>query len=405
MLVLLVPLAATVSSAGTATRNADDETCAGPGAASYARFSTELQDKRSITDQQRKCREHAERDGTSIRPDLEFVDEATSGAKPSQGFDAMMSAARGGRFKVLYVESLSRLARDSVLNQQTLRELARVHAVRIVSIDDGLDTRNANWELPAIIHGWQNEQYLTNLSHQVFRGQEGLVLDGLSVGDYCFGYKSEAVPGAEVGSNGKNRRPKTRYVICEPEARWVWKIFLWFVRERRTLRWIARELNCLGAPKDHRATTTEWSHQLVAGLLKNRKYIGIWPWGERKNFRNENGAIRQELRPATETEKWARHFPELRIIDDETFSKAQELLEKNAEAHGKRRGKKQRFTGSTPESAKANPRHLLSGLIECGYCGRRFHVGGKNGKYLFCPGFHKGVCPCQTQLGATSASG
>ena len=58
--------------------------------------------------------------------------------------------------------------------------------------------QNANWELIAAIFGVQHEQFLENtLRSDVFRGQEGVVLDHLCVGDYCFGYSSEPVPGTE----------------------------------------------------------------------------------------------------------------------------------------------------------------------------------------------------------------
>jgi hypothetical protein len=103
----------------------EDVPASGPGTASYTRYSSDLQSERSITDQQRKCRDRAERDGCEISSDLEFADEAISGAKHDRAaFEALMAAARAGRIKNLYIENLSRLARDSVLTQQTLRELS-----------------------------------------------------------------------------------------------------------------------------------------------------------------------------------------------------------------------------------------------------------------------------------------
>jgi len=101
--------------------------------------------------------------------------------------------------------------------------------------------------------------------------------------------------------------------------------------------------------------------------LKNRKYVGLRPWGVKKNVRDPpTGKIRQEERSPEESEKWLRHFPHLQLIDDETFKAARRLL--------------------------------LSQLIVCGHCGRTFHVGGTKGKYLFCPGYRMGTCSCQTQL-------
>lgn len=399
-----------LGAAFSARRREEDDRhleAAEPGASSYARYSSESQDDRSIADQQRKCRDRAAGDGHEILPTLEFADEAISGAKHQRaGFDAMMAAARSGRIKVIYFESLSRLARDCVLTLQTLRELVYVVKVRIVSLHEGIDSATGDsWELIAAIVGIQNEQFLRSLAKFVLRGQEGVVLDQLCVGDYCFGYGSEPITGSEKQRRGRNPKPKKRYIINLDHATWVVRIFHWYAVEGRSLRWIAAELNQLGAPKDHRASTPHWYPQLVSGLLKNAKYVGLWPWGQSKNVRDPmTGKVRQEKRSFAETDHWLRHFPELRIIDDETFAKAQNRLQASAAAVAMRKVKdaegrpKKVLAGSTKQAAETRPRHLLAGLIECGHCGRRLNVGGGSGKYLFCPGYRMGVCSCKTLL-------
>jgi DNA invertase Pin-like site-specific DNA recombinase len=371
------------------------------GIASYTRFSSSNQDEKSISDQQRDCRARAARDGFEMTPSLDFSDEAVSGAKHSrEGFDEMLAAARAGRIRVLYLVNLSRLARDLILTLQVLRELVYGCKVRVVCIDEGLDTdQNENWQLLAAIFGVQNQQYLKTLAQNVFRGQTGVILDMLSVGDYCFGFMGEAIPGTEKQRKGRLKVPKKKYVIDWDKAEWVIRIFNWFVIDKKPLRWIARELNRHQAPKDHRATTPQWYHQILLGLLSNRKYVGLWPWGEKKNVRDQmTGQMRQEKRPIAEAEQWLRHFPDLAVIDHEIFAKAQKRLRENAVAHGKHRRANGQLTGSSRESHDAHPRHPLSGLIKCGHCGRRFNVGGTKGKYLFCPGYPRGTCPCQTTL-------
>lgn len=203
------------------------------GVAIYCRFSSKNQDDRTIADQQRQCRARATRDRFAAGEILLFADEAVSGAGHSRGeFDRMMAAARAGRFKVLYFVNLSRLARDCVLTLQTLRELVYVHKVRVISIDEGLDTSQSDsWELIAAILGVQHEQFLKKLAQDVFRGQEGVVLDHFCVGDYCFGFSSEPVPGTEGKGKGRNKNPKTSYIKEWDEAAWIVKIFYWFVVE------------------------------------------------------------------------------------------------------------------------------------------------------------------------------
>lgn len=369
-------------------------------AASYARYSSDSQREESIADQQRTCHELAEQNRHRILPEFEYGDEAVSGTKRRRaGLDAMLRDAEAGEFQVLYFHSLSRLSRESVITMPMLKRLVYTYKVRIISVTEGIDSARDNWEVIASIMSLMHERYIKELAENVFRGQEGAVLAGLCVGDYRFGYSSEPIPGSEKTRKGRNPKPRMAYVPDDKTWPWVVRIFHWFVKERRSLRWIARELNKRGAPKDHRSSTPHWHHKQVAELLASLKYLGIWPWGEMKNTRDpETGKIRQEERPEEECEKWTRHFPNLQIIDDETFAKAQELLEENYEKYAANRRSDGTLHWKKRGSADCPPRHLLSGLIKCAACGATFHVGGANGKYMFCPGYHKGVCTCQTQL-------
>ncbi len=61
-------------------RDREDDSRRRKIAASYARYSSDLQDAKSIDDQQRPCRECAERDENQLLKELEFSDEAVSGA-------------------------------------------------------------------------------------------------------------------------------------------------------------------------------------------------------------------------------------------------------------------------------------------------------------------------------------
>jgi hypothetical protein len=240
---------------------------------------------------------------------------------------------------------------------------------------------------------------LRDLAANVFRGQEGALLAKWSVGEHCFGYASEPIPGSENERRHRNAKPRKIYVVDQEEAIWVRRIFHWFVNERRTLRWIVRELNRLQAPKDHRSTTKGWRHQMLPNVLANRKYVGEWTWGQKMNVRNPlNGNIRQKDRAAEECRKWTRHFPHLRLIDDEMFAEAQRLLKLNEESCAANRNDNGKLRGSNTAMHERHPRHLFAGLVKCAHCGSTFHVGGSHSKYLFCPRYPMGTCPCQTKL-------
>jgi Resolvase, N terminal domain len=77
----------------------------------YARFSTELQQERSIEDQFALCRAYAAKNGLDV---VGTYDRARSGASifGRDGLMRMMDAARDGAFAVILVEALDRLSRD-----------------------------------------------------------------------------------------------------------------------------------------------------------------------------------------------------------------------------------------------------------------------------------------------------
>ena len=357
-----------------------------------------MQDATSIDQQQRRCRERADANGQTILPDLQFKDEAISGTQRNRaGLSAMMDAAREGKFSTLYLDCLSRLARDVVGAMDTLNKLVHCH-VQIISVTEGIDTADDNWELGAVFRSWMHQEYIKTLRGAVLRGKTESIFNDWSVGDHCFGYSTEPIPGTENSRRGRQKGPRKRAVIYEPHASWVRKIFHYFAEERRSLSWIARELTRLGVPKDHRSLTTKWTQDLVRKRLRSLKYIGIWSWGKKTNVRDpSSGAVRQEDRPLEEIAQWERQRPELRIIDDDTFFKAQALLDENDAACAAYRQNDGTLKGSRGSDHR-QPRHLLQGLIRCASCGGRFHTNGLKKRYMVCANYLNGSCTCRTRL-------
>ncbi|MDR1925654.1 MAG: recombinase family protein [Planctomycetaceae bacterium] len=349
-------------------------------AAVYARYSSDLQDISSIDGQIRKSRDWAVRNKLSILENNCFSDEAVSGTKDRRpGLDQMLAAAEKGEFDVLIVESLSRLARSHIFASTVMMHLVYVLKIRIVGIDDGCDTNNSNWELLAGIKNILNEQFIRDLGNMVRRGHVENLMQGFSIGDLCFGYKSEpAINNRSHG--GRNPKPKMQYSIHDSQAIWVKEIFNWYVYDGKSLRWIARELNKNGVPKDHRATTNIWHHNSVKIILSNKKYIGIWSWGKKRNERNPiNGKIRCIESTQDEIEKYTRKLNNLRLVEDSTFEKAQQLLK---QTNIKYKETKQNFL--------TQQKNFIYSIVRCGTCGSAYVNAGSNGQYLQCKNYKNG---------------
>ena len=80
----------------------------------YARFSTTLQDARSIEDQLRRCGRFAKERGWTVA--AEFSDAAQSGATLERAGLQRLLASAGARprpFDAVLVDDLSRLSRDA----------------------------------------------------------------------------------------------------------------------------------------------------------------------------------------------------------------------------------------------------------------------------------------------------
>ena len=361
--------------------------------ASYTRYSTSMQDESSLDQQKDRCREKASQLGMGISSDLEFSDAALSGTKPDRkGVSDLINAAETGLIDVVIVDALSRLSRELVFTISTLKNLIEVHGVRFISASESIDSAQGNWELISVVKGFSNQDFIKALRAAVIRGQSHAHMNGYSTGTFPFGYKSVPKEGTEFGRLRKLRKEIMPY---EDHAQWVRKVFDWFVKDKMLIQQITKVLTKLEAPKDHRSTVKHWNHQSIALLLSNKYYIGHCAYGKKTNVRNPlTGKVHQKLRPVEESDKWITVREDLRIIDQETFDQAQEMLEENRSCYAKNRGKAGRFKGSTNDMQ--NPRHHLQGLFVCSKCNSPFITHGAN--YMQCKGNIVGSCSVKTCL-------
>src|SRR5262245_59009270 len=101
-------------------------------AAFYGRYSSDQQRAASIEDQLRNCRKTSESQGWNLA--LIFADAAISGAKVDRPqYQAMLAAAGRREFEVLLIDDLSRLARDQVESERTIRRLEFL-GIRIIAV-------------------------------------------------------------------------------------------------------------------------------------------------------------------------------------------------------------------------------------------------------------------------------
>lgn len=314
----------------------------------YARYSSELQDERSIEGQFAMLRAECERRGWIIV--REFRDEAMSGysliGRP--GIDAMLRAAGDGHIDVVMAEALDRLSRD-LADTETLRKRLAFHGVAIVTLSEGT---------VEILHtglkGMMNSMFLQELGRKTKRGQLNNLTNGKSAGGRTYGYRTVK------GEPGKLE-------VDAAEAAIVLRIMRDYAGGAAPIA-IVRALNAEGVPgprgRGWSETTINGEAKLGHGILHNRLYIGERVWN-RQTKRKDPRTGRALMFDNPESE-WKRiAAPELRIVDDDLW---RAVRARHGGYTGKRGGAKR-------------PRRPLSGLLECGCCGGGMSVVGTGGYY------------------------
>ena len=102
----------------------------------YARFSSEMQDARSISDQVALARKYAEARGLTVTQT--YQDAAISGASTLNrpGLQRLLADAANGGFDVIVTESLDRLSRSQAAIAGLYEKVTSL-SVRIETLADG----------------------------------------------------------------------------------------------------------------------------------------------------------------------------------------------------------------------------------------------------------------------------
>jgi site-specific DNA recombinase len=329
----------------------------------YARFSSHLQNARSIDDQVAVLTSHAEREGWQIVG--VFTDYAISGAAgidgdQRPGLAALLERLSRGDIKQVFAESTDRLARHEG-DAFTIRERIEYMGARLFTLADGeVD------DIKGTIKGLFDARFRKDMGKKVKRGQSGTVRDGRAPAGKAYGYTLANI------IDDRGRAVRGLRAIDPDQAEIVLRIFTEYAAGQSP-RAIAKRLNeeCIPGPRGGawRMTTITGDRQRKNGMLQNEQYIGQIVFNRTSKVRDPQ-TRRTLIRPNPESE-WQRHpAPHLRIVPDVLWMRVQ--------------ARKAALAGVRPEKQRM-PRRLLSGLAKCGICGGGWIVVSKTywgcGKY------------------------
>lgn len=320
----------------------------------YLRMSTDKQDT-SIPQQREALRRHADRQGYKIVG--EYRDEGISGDATAKrkGFQKMLAdAADGGIDRILCFDQ-DRFGRFDMIEAGYWITPLRESGVSLETIAQGvIDWHDFAGRLTYAVAQEGKHQFLRDLSRNTLRGQVTRAREGKGLCGSAapFGYRRHTVV--------EGRRRTTTLVVDPAEARIVKRIFETYTKAGGSLMAVGEMLNRekVASPRKK----APWHRNAVRRILRNPNYVGDYVWG-RKASGKYHVRVGDEVMPRRSARIPASNDPIVHrgiipaIVDEDTFEKAQELLD------GRRK--------ATRRPGTVRP---LSGLILCAKCGSPMHV-------------------------------
>ena len=296
------------------------------------RVSTKGQvDKNDIPMQKIRCREFAEQQGWEIVHEVSEL--GISGfkvaTKDRDAIQEIQQDAALGKFDILLVFMFDRLGRRDDETPFVVEWFVR-NGIEVWSAEEGQQRFDNHVDkLMNYIRYWQasGESIKTSIRTKTRLAQ--IVQEGhYRGGTPPYGYRLE-----KQGRKNKKNRELYEIMVDEDEANIVRCIFDKYVNEGYGAQRISRFLLEKGVRNrkgDNFANTT------IIKMLKNETYLGIMKCGE----------IKTEI------------FPELQIIDADTFHRAQDIMVGRTKEHS-----------DVPLNTKSKA--LLAGLVYCAHCGSK----------------------------------
>lgn len=344
-------------------------------AAIYGRRSTEEHQVESLATQRENARAYIERRGwTAIGEPFEDTASRAEFVK-RPGLDALLAAVDRREVDVVVMRDDSRLGGDMLRSTIIAQDLAD-SGVRIVFYSTGetLDLDTGTARLVAVVRGYASEEERRKIASRTREFLELRVRHGLVAGGTVYGYRNV-------------RTEKGVHREIDPAQAEVVRLIYRLYIEGLGVRGIAHELNAqrIPPPRAGKRGTGSWAPSAIRAIVTRPLYSGRVVWGRAHKTYKRGTKVRTGDH---EHELVVNEVPELRIIDEATWSAVQDRIRRYEKKTGtKRRGKA--------------PRHLLTGLSRCGLCGGPIHVANGRVSYESVPtygcGWHRDrgqhVCP------------
>lgn len=313
---------------------------------------------------------------------MHFTDDGISGTRFDRpGFMSLMDQVMAGRVSTIVVKDMSRIGRDH-LKVGEIQELLRQKGVRLIAVNDGVDTENGDDEFVPF-RNLMNEWYAKDTSKKIRSTFANKGRSGKHVASTTpYGYI-------------KDPADHNHWIVDEEGAETVRRIFRLTVdgygpyQISQILKHDKVEIPAVHMARlgnglwqgrvDQIKDPYDWSSSTITGILKKREYLGeTVNFKTRKHFKDKKSHY-------VSPDQWTV-FPGTQepIIDTDTFNTVQRI-----------RSRVRRY----PRGWGAV--HPLTGVLFCADCGARMYEhrtnNGKRISQFTCAAYSK--VPVGTRCG------
>ena len=285
----------------------------------------------------------------------------------------LIALVESDEYDVVLCEDLGRILRR--IHAHLFCELCVDHKVRLIAINDHIDTAEPGWQDRSIFSAWHHERSNRDTSERIKRTHRNRFLHGGTASLPIFGYRKK--PGAKSDADWEKL----------PEAEAIYRE--WFDRLDHDALYseVGDWLNEIGVPTGPHARKDKWDGPMVARVTHNWILKGVRFRNKRKTRRISVGKYKSEK--AEPHELLTRRVPNLAFFQEAYYDR----VVAKADA---RNAKYRRTRDGRPDPCSNRPKKRVrypGQSIRCGVCGRPL-VFGAHGQsdHLMCSGAREYHC-------------
>lgn len=332
----------------------------------YARVSTANEGQKDSCENQIKLCDEYVKNHPELRVVGKYIDDALTGGNDIRPeYQKLLARIKQGDIRYIIAKSTNRLCRSTEVDGQ-LQKICREHDVMIIFVSTNQIFNPFNGD-DVTMHSIQmifDQQYIyTQSKNGIIAHKQKCEKKILDATDVRYGYKWD--------------KENKCMVINEEQARYVRKMFEWYVFGGLGVTEIARKLAELGVygEKSGKILTAN----TISSRLSDSSYKGVF-YINKKGSKLNIGVGAKKIRFDRPKEEWVAVSGPA-IISEELFDLAQRVREERRHVYDK--------PSKESVQARFRGRHLFAGKVFCGDCGTQFHFryadrAGTIGEYADC---------------------